>query len=299
MSLELFGVTENIKLAYTTGYGDNTRVSFDISFGEGVDSLVCLDEEQRKKFTKNYPVETFKNEDTCVTGYRVVANEGPIVVQIENLKIDGNENYDYGLAFSLDREEPQYNQPRDTLPYNIERDGGTWVIKPGLKAQRFDQNPSGEYQWCVKKAKDIGYKPTEEEKELGMEETNDNTGLMYLTFTVFKKEKVQEQPVYRGGGGVTRGSGGVTRGSGGVTRGLRGGSDTQPESVAARFGYGNSASSSSVKSEYTFAEGTEKYILPIRTRISKDSKESDINCSQHIKGASLNMIRKQTVTVPF
>ena len=293
MSLELFSVANTINLAYTTGNGDDTHVSFEISFGEGVDSLECLDEEKRKKFTENYPVETFKNEDTCDTGYRVVANEGPIVVQIENLKIDGNGNYDYGLAFSLDREEPKYNQPRDTQPYNIERDGGTWVIKSGLKAQRFDQNPSGEYQWCVKKAKDIGYKPTEEEKELGMEETNDNTGLMYLTFTVFKKEKVQEQPVYRGGGGVTRGFGG------GVTRGLRGGSDTQPESVAARFGYGNSASSASVKSEYTFAEGTEKYILPIRTRIFKDSKVSDINCSQHIKGASLNMIRKQTVAVPF
>jgi len=210
------------------------------------------------------------------------------------LKIDGNENYDYGLAFSLDREKQEYYQEKDTKPYNIERDGGTWLIKPDPKPQRFDQNPSGDYQWCVKRAKDIDYEPTEEEKELGMEKTNDNTGLMYLTFTVFKKEKVQEQPVSRSfGGGVSRGFGG------GVSRGLRGGSDTQPDSVAARFGYGNSVSSASVKSDYTFAEGTEKYILPIRTRIFKDSKESDINCSQHIKGASLNMIRKQTVAVPF
>jgi hypothetical protein len=51
-----------------------------------------------------------------------------------------------------------------------------------------------------------------------MEETNDNTGLMYLTFTVFKKEKVQEQPVSRGfGGSVSRGfGGGVSRGFGGA-----------------------------------------------------------------------------------
>jgi hypothetical protein len=291
MSLKLFGVSRTINLAYTTGYEDNTSVSVEISFGEGVNSLY---EKERKSFSVKYPVETFKNEDTCDTGYRVVANEGPIVVQIENLKIDGNENYDYGLAFSLDREEPKYYQEKDTKPYNIERDGGTWLIKPDPKPQRFDQNPSGDYQWCVKRAIDIDYEPTEEEKELGMEKTNDNTGLIYLTFTVFKKEKVQEQSVSRGfGGGVSRGFGG------GVSRGLRGGSDTQPDSVAARFGYGNSVSSASVKSDYTFAEGTEKYILPIRTRIFKDSKESDINCSQHIKGASLNMIRKQTVAVPF
>jgi hypothetical protein len=117
-----------------------------------------------------------------------------------------------------------------------------------------------------------GYKPTEEELELGMEETSQNTGLIYLTFMVFHKLEPEYSSTTRG----------VTRCSSG-----------------ARFGYGNEASSSSVKSNFEFAVGTEKFVMPIRIRINNETARSNTNCSQHLKGASINALRRQTMTVPF
>ena len=129
----------------------------------------------------------------------------------------------------------------------------------------------------TKKALDIGYKPTAEELELGMEETSQNTGLIYLTFMVY--QKLKPEPVY-----ATRSIGG------GATR----------SSSAARFGYGNEANSASVKSDFEYVSGTERYVLPIRLRISDDSAISNINCcSKNLKAAALNALRRQTMTVPF
>jgi hypothetical protein len=87
---------------------------------------------------------------------------------------------------------------------------------------------------------------------------------------------------------------GITRGSvgSGATRGSSG-------SSGARFGYGNEASSASVKTTFDYADGTERFTLPIRLRIAEGSETSNINCSQHLKGASLNTLRRQTMTVPF
>jgi hypothetical protein len=70
-------------------------------------------------------------------------------------------------------------------------------------------------------------------------------------------------------------------------------------SSGARFGYGNEASSSSVKSEFEYAEGTEKIVMPIRLRINNETARSNTNCSQHLKGASINALRRQMMTVPF
>jgi hypothetical protein len=143
-----------------------------------------------------------------------------------------------------------------------------------------------------------GYKPTAEELELGMEETSQNTGLVYMTFMVFRKLKAE--PEYSTSRGGTRCSG--------TTRGLRGGGgddsgDTTRSggsgSVGARFGYGNTASSASVKSTYEYSAGTEKYVMPIRLRINNNSAKSNTNCSQHLRGASINALRRQTMTVPF
>ena len=68
---------------------------------------------------------------------------------------------------------------------------------------------------------------------------------------------------------------------------------------AARFGYGNEANSASKKSDFEYAGNTERYVMPVRLRINKKSVNSDINCSQHLKGASVNTLRRQTMTVPF
>jgi hypothetical protein len=105
---------------------------------------------------------------------------------------------------------------------------------------------------------------------------------------VFRKLKFVEEPVSRSSGGTTRSCvfGGTTRSCGGASTG-------------ARFGYGNEATSASVKTTFEYAEGTEKFVLPIRLRIAEDSVKNDINCSKHLKGASLNTLRRQTMKVPF
>jgi hypothetical protein len=221
--------------------------------------------------------------DDYAKGYRVVANENPLVIKLGNIRIkNGNEyensKYEYGIGFALDNEAPEYNHNYSTIPNNIERDGTLWTIPANNgTSYNFDQNPKAKYQWMTKKALDIGYKPTAEELELGMEETSQNTGLIYLTFMVY--QKLKPEPVY-----ATRSIGG------GATR----------SSSAARFGYGNEANSASVKSDFEYVSGTERYVLPIRLRISDDSAISNINCcSKNLKAAALNALRRQTMTVPF
>jgi hypothetical protein len=271
----LTSTVSNIAINYQTA---NHAINFDITFGEGKEDAGGISETERKNFTKNYDVEVFESGegDDYAKGYRVVANEGPLVIKLGNISIlNENSKYDYAIGFALDNEAPEYYLNYSTTPINIERDGTMWTIPANNgKSYNFDQNPNALYQWIAKKALDEGYKPTEEELKLGMEESTQNTGLIYLTFMVFRKFK--PEPVTRG---VTRGA---TRGS-----------------SAARFGYGNEANSASVKSDFEYATGTEKYVLPIRLRISDDSAISNINCSQHLKGASLNALRRQTMTVPF
>lgn len=267
----------------------NYAVKFDISFGEGKDGAVFKNEKERKDFTKNYDVEVFETgkegDDNYAKGYRVVANENPLVIKLGNIRVKNeneyeNSKYSYGIGFALDNEAPEYYHDYSTIPNNIERDGTLWTIPANNgTSYNFDQNPKAKYQWMTKKALDIGYKPTAEELELGMEETSQNTGLIYLTFMVY--QKLKPEPVYN-----TRSIGGATRGA---TRG----------SSAARFGYGNEADSASVKSDFEYVSGTERYVLPIRLRISDDSTISNINCSKDLKGATLNALRRQTMTVPF
>jgi len=275
-------LTETVKtlpICYNTA---NHAIKFDITFGEGKEDVDEISETERKHFTNNYDIEVFESGtgDDYMKGYRVVANEGPLVVKIGNISINKeNSKYDYAIGFAVDGEEPIYSYNSSTIPSNITRDGTMWTIPAnnGLSYNN-DQNPKAKFQWMTKRSLEEGYKPTEEELELGMEETSQNTGLIYLTFMVFYKLKPDNMSNTRGCD-TTRSA---TRCSSG-----------------ARFGYGNEANSASVKSEFEYATGTEKYILPIRLRISNDSAISNINCSQHLKGANLNALRRQTMVVPF
>jgi hypothetical protein len=269
-------IENNISIDYTTA---NHNIKFDITFGEGKDGAIVKNEKERKNFSKKYDVEVFESGsgDDYMKGYRVIANEGPLVVRIGDIRItDENSKYEYALGFALDNNAPEYRYGEySSIPSNIERDGTIWTIPANDGTNwNFDQNPDAKFQWVTKKALNEGYKPTEEELELGMEESTQNTGLIYLTFMVYKKLKPEPKTVYRGCG--------TTRGS-----------------SAARFGYGNETESASVKSEFVYAEGTEKYILPIRLRIADESETSNINCSQNLRGATLNTLRRQTMTVPF
>ena len=273
----LTSTVSDIAINYVTA---NHAINFDITFGEGKEDADGISEKERKDFTDNYEIEVFESGegDDYSKGYRVITNEGPLVIKLGNISIQ-NENlkYDYAIGFALDNEAPEYYLNYSTVPINIKRDGTMWTIPANNKlSYNFDQNPNAKYQWIAKKALDEGYKPTEDELKLGMEVSSQNTGLIYLTFMVFRKLKTE--PVSRG----------ATRCGGGSN-----------SSSAARFGYGNEASSASVKSEFEYATGTEKYVLPIRLRISDKSAICNINCSRHLEGASLNALRRKTMTVPF
>jgi hypothetical protein len=292
----LTSVISSIPVCYETA---KHNVKFAISFGEGKDGEVYKIEKERKNFTKNYDVEVFESGegDDYSKGYRVIANDNPLVIKIGDISIQNenkeeNSKYEYAIGFALDNAPPEYYRDYSTIPYNIERDGTMWNVPANDgSSYNFDQNPNAKYQWMTKKALDEGYKPTEKELELGMEETSQSSGLIYLTFMVFRKLKPDYDMPTRG---ITRG---ITRGSvgSGATRGSSGSSG----SSGARFGYGNEASSASVKTTFDYADGTERFTLPIRLRIAEGSETSNINCSQHLKGASLNTLRRQTMTVPF
>ena len=293
----LTNTVSNIPICYNTA---NHDIKFCLSFGEGKEEDQSENETERKHFTKNYDIEVFESGvsgvsggssegDEYMKGYRVVANEAPLVIKISDISITNitntkdNSKYEYAIGIAVDNAEPEYNSNSSTIPNNIERDGTMWNIpaNTGL-SHNLDQNPNAKYQWMAKRSLEEGYKPTPDELELGMEETSQNTGLVYITFMVFRKLKAE--PEYS-----------TTRG-GGATRGLR--SDSSG-SVGARFGYGNEASSASVKTTYEYSLGTEKYIMPIRLRISNNSVKSTTNCSQHLRGATINALRRQTMTVPF
>jgi len=283
-------ISNNIPISYS-GFGnevyttDTLDVSFNISFGKGKDALVYTNERELKEFTNKYQVETIDNDDSKC--YYVIAEEGPLLIKIDNLNIDSKYNkdkYDYAIGFAVDFEEPEYFSEEHYTPFNIERDGVMWSIpvkEDYASCERtFYQNAKAKYQWNTARAKDIGVELTEDEKELGIEKTSETTGLLYMTFMILSKEKevVQERV-------ITRGSG-VYRSA--ITN-----------SVAGRVGYGHSASSSSTKSTFSYAKYTSRQVIPVRIRISKDSDVSDMNCSKTLKGAEVNMERKKVVAAPF
>jgi hypothetical protein len=300
MSKNLFAtsmISNNIPISYS-GFGnevyttDTLDVSFNISFGKGKDALVYTNEGELKEFTNKYQVETIDNDDSKC--YYVIAEEGPLLIKIDNLIIDSRYNknkYDYAIGFAVDFEEPEYFGEEHYTPFNIERDGVMWSIpakEDYVPSERtFYQNAKAKYQWNTARAKDIGVELTEDEKELGIEKTSETTGLLYMTFMVLCKEKevVQERVITRGCN--MRGCGsGVSRSA--ITN-----------SVAGRVGYGHSASSSSTASTFSYAKYTSRQVIPVRIRISKDSDVSDMNCSKTLKGAEVNMERKKVVAAPF
>ncbi len=269
---------------------DMINVSFKVSFGKK-----CLINFP-KQLSKSYEIETLETEDT--ESYYVIAEEGPLVIKIENPDIYSryNNNYDYALGFAVDFDEPDYLEDSHITPFNIERDGVMWSIpiqepwKPNSSV--FYQNGKAKYEWTTSRSKAMGEELTEDDKELGIEETSENTGMMYLTFMILSKEKeiVQEKEITRSGG-ATRSIGGGMRGS--VSRSIGEGS------VAGRVGYGNSASTASVASTFKYAKHTKRLVIPVRIRISKDSAVSDVNCSKTLAGAENNMKRKELVVAPF
>jgi len=296
-SIQLSYNAYDTDVVYTT---DMINVSFKVSFGKGNDSALYKNESDLKQFNKSYEIETLETDDA--ESYYVITEEGPIVIKIENPDIYSryNNNCDYALGFAVDFDEPDYLEESHITPFNIDRDGVMWSIpiqepwKPNSSV--FYQNGKAKYQWTTSRIKAMGEELTGDDKELGIEKTSENTGMMYLTFMVLSKEKeiVQEKEITRScsmrSGGMRGGDGGVTRS---ITRNIGEGS------VAGRVGYGNSASTSSVASTFKYAKHTKRYVIPVRIRISKDSSVSDVNCSKTLVGAENNMKRKTVTVAPF
>jgi hypothetical protein len=293
-------ITNNIQVSYNA-YDENVvyttdkmNVSFNISFSKGKDSLVYKNERDLKEFTTEYMVETVENDSS--KHYYVAAQEGPLLVRIENLDIYSryNNNCDYALGFAVDFEEPEYLEQSNYTPFNIDRDGVMWSIPveelwKGSSPSVFYQNAKAKYQWTTSRAKCMGEELAEDEKEVGVEKTSETTGLMYLSFMILSKEKevVQEREITRS---CNMRSGGVSRS---ITRSII------PDTVAGRVGYGHAATSSSVASTFKYAKHTTRLVIPVRIRISKDSAIGDMNCSKTLKGAEVNMERKKVVVAPF
>ena len=65
--------TSTIDISYSTADYD---VSFNLNFGEGIDSIIETNEQKRKNYTNSYNVEVFEfgEEDDKQKGYRVVGN---------------------------------------------------------------------------------------------------------------------------------------------------------------------------------------------------------------------------------
>ena len=102
--------TNFININYNT---NNHNINLDIKFGEGKDSDY-YNEEERKDYKENYNVEIYEKgkegEEEYQKGYRVVGNEGPLVISLENITISALDDnmYEYAVGFALDNEEPLY-----------------------------------------------------------------------------------------------------------------------------------------------------------------------------------------------
>ena len=82
----LTNTVSNIAINYETA---NHTINFDIMFGEGKEDTENISEYERKNFIKNYDIEVFESGegDNYMKGYRVIANDGPLVIKLSNIRI--------------------------------------------------------------------------------------------------------------------------------------------------------------------------------------------------------------------
>jgi len=266
---------------------DDVSVSFHIEFGKGKDD--CKDQKMRTTYKEPYNIEEYKNNDNIM--YRLLAEEGAIVLNISNVIVKSKKNlykknaengfymYNYGITAVVDlNQKPEYSSLTSFQPSNyIERDGSPWIVQNG-KTLNVDQNSSAEFQWSTARALEYGIKPTKEQDEKGVEERHENTGMIYITFHAIYSEEFTEidqpAPVSRG----------ISRGFG---------------SVAARVGYGSQVKTNSV-SKKVIAIPNSRFILPLRLRITGEDVNPDIKCAKNLKTAMYveELQRKMSTAFP-
>jgi hypothetical protein len=244
-------------------------IEFNLEFGKGIDSTVNPNDSRMDYTTANKFLIDEVVFDDGAKNYRVIGTEAPIVSRISNLKVrNTNEHpdytYSYGIGFAIDKEAPKYRNNISSEPYNIERDGRMWHIRANnSNVINLDQNARARYQMYLKKAKKVGEELTEEEKEYGVEETTDNTGLFFITIMVCEG-KTYKEPVTRS----------ISRGA---TRGATRGGDYDN----GRVGYGSVATTSSSVSTMEYVDSP-KLVIPFRFKVLKDSEITAIMGSKDL-----------------
>jgi hypothetical protein len=255
-------------------------IEFNLEFGKGVDSTIDPNDSRMDYTTDNKFLIDEVVFDDGVKNYRVIGTEAPIVSRISNLKVrnakeDPDYTYNYGIGFAIDKEEPKYRDNISSEPYNIERDGCMWHIRANNgNVINLDQNARARYQMYLKKAKNVGEELTEEEKEYGVEETTDNTGLFFITIMVCEGKTYNEMLTRSISKGATRG--GPTR----SRNTTRGGDDYDN----GRIGYGSVATTSSTISTMKYVDSP-KLVIPFRFKVLKDSEITSIMGSKDLASA--------------
>lgn len=243
-------------------------IEFNLEFGKGVDSTVNPNDSRMDYTTDNKFLIDEVVFDDGAKNYRVIGTEAPIVSRISNLKVrNTNEHpdytYNYGIGFAIDKEAPKYRNNISSEPYNIERDGRMWHIRANnSNVINLDQNARARYQMYLKKAKKVGEELTEEEKEYGVEETTDNTGLFFITIMVCEG-KTYKEPVTRS-----------------ISKGATRGGDYDN----GRVGYGSVATTSSSVSTMEYVDSP-KLVIPFRFKVLKDSEITAIMGSKDLASA--------------
>lgn len=289
-------ITDDIIISYET---NDVSVFINLSFGKGKDSDRYPDEKDRTDYTTPYYIENYDVDGKKM--YCLLAEEGPFIMHIKKVRVvpknnrykryisNGYATLDYGISAVLDiNKEPIYNNPTGFNPSNIdERDGNPWIVK-NKHILKVDQNGRAKFQWTTAKALEKGVEPTPEQELAGVEKRHDKSGMIYITFQPLYTEEITydnenpEEDVMRGGGGLTRG----------LTRGIN-----ITKSVAARVGYGSSASTKSLSVDAKQIENS-RFILPIRIRIIGNTTDN-VKCAKNLFCATrLDELQRNTGVLP-
>lgn len=301
-------IANNIDVSYET---DDVNVSFKVEFGKGKEGY-GFSSYERTNYNNPYDVEIYEIDNKKM--YRLLAEEGPVVLKVTNVNVVSKKNKsnvrdsyngytitEYGITTVMDmNKEPVYDNSTSYTPSNdVERDGKPWIVK-NYKTLKVDQNGEAMFQWSTAKALEKGVKPTPEQELMGVEERHENSGMVYITFQPIYTEEFhynkEEEELTRGGNtrGLYRGLGGNEEVTRGLTRGLTRGITS---SSAARVGYGSKAETKS-KSVNAIPIPNSRYILPIRLRIIGETS-NNIKCAKDLKSATrVEELQKNTGVMP-
>jgi hypothetical protein len=264
--------TTQINICDKDSDGYNYSIGFSYSLVKADDAKIVKD--KNKRIRKNEPYHAKNGE------YAMQAGAFGIVINNIELKHQNEKNLRLSMRFLPNKKTKVY--------------GRNWTMKPG-STYEYDQNPDEDdeednYQFAIAKARKYGEKLSEEDKQLDVEETTEETGIFTIMAKMsYQKSEPEPEPepepelVMRGmrGGNVTRGiTRGIFRGSNEPTRSISGFDDKNKEDdilkghSLARIGNGSKATTESISVETYPIYGT-NFETKIRLYVD-DSTTTDI-----------------------